>query len=341
MATNEQSQIKPILRKLTLADELRSEPPKAKYPAGRIKHVIDIMRVEMNGVLRVNLWFLLFMLPLLAGLIWLMPYMVSEVTQEFNFMGGVGIGYPGTSDSFTDGTLAVYDVYKTCLWIFAGCLLLAGVGIAGLLNCCKKLMWGEKLSATRDFFYGIKKYALKTLLFVAVSALVMMGVGYLVFWQLGAAATGTAEWWGWVIVALVALVGFLLLSVNMILLPMIPVYNLPLKDLIKNSAILSSQLIIFQVLVQVVCVAPIVIVLVSGFLSMIVYMLMIMFGFCFVGLCMTAYAQMAFDNITTPLYLAQQAALKKEEEKKVSSAPKKSGGTKDAPRPSYKKKGKK
>jgi hypothetical protein len=97
---------------------------------------------------------------------------------------------------------------------------------------------------------------------------------------------------------------------------MICTYKLGLDKQCKNALILDSQLLLFSIIILLISVMPLVIVMLLPSMALVVYMLMFMFGFVFLGLVFTAFGQMAFDNITTPLYQASIMPEKKPASKK-------------------------
>lgn len=311
MADNQKNVIKPILRKLALAPELRDEPPKGAYPGGRIKQTFAVFRAEMNSIMRVNIWFILYTLPLIALLIYVMPLMVNNMLQKFNFMGNIGVGYPGTSDSITDAALALYGVYKNVLWLLVPCLVVMSIGLSGLFNCCKKYMWGEKVSPTKDFYSGVKKFWWKYLAAMSVFSLILVAGGQTVLWHMSNIAVGNGDALSWIVTVIVCLVCLALLTVFGILLPMICTYDLSLLKLVKNALILDSQLILLSLMMLLFAALPVVLLLTVDILGFLIYMLMFMFGFAFYGLAFSGFGQLAFDNITTPLYNASVAPQKK------------------------------
>lgn len=320
MVNNEKSYIKPILKKLTLAPELRDEPSKGAYPGGRVRQIFAVFKAEMNSLMRVNMWFILYTIPLIALVIYFMPNMVNDVSLQFNFMGNIGIGYPGTSDSTVDGLLALYNVYKLMLWLAVPCLLIIAVGLSGLMNCCKKFMWGEKVKPTKDFYNGVKKYWWKYIAFTVVFALIIVAVGQTVLWHMGNMAADNAGAGSWIITIAVAVIGFLLLTVFCLLFPMICTYDISILNLFKNSLILDSQLLLFSVLMLIFGAIPLVLISTIEILGLLIYMLLFMFGFVFYGLAFTGFGQMAFDNITTPLYNASVTPVKKPPQKKINQS---------------------
>ena len=92
---NKKEELSPLYKKLSLGPEIRAEEPKGVYPKGRVKQVFAVMSGEMNSLMRVNAWFLLFAIPLFFVLYWCSNYFTSLATSKFDFMGNVGMAFPG------------------------------------------------------------------------------------------------------------------------------------------------------------------------------------------------------------------------------------------------------
>ena len=84
---NKKEELSPLYKKLSLGPEIRAEEPKGVYPKGRVKQVFAVMSGEMNSLMRVNAWFLLFAIPLFFVLYWCSNYFTSLATSKFDFMG--------------------------------------------------------------------------------------------------------------------------------------------------------------------------------------------------------------------------------------------------------------
>jgi hypothetical protein len=333
MAKNTTEEIDKLFQKLSLAPELRDEPEKGKYPKGRIKQVFDVFGAEMNNLMRVNIWFLLFAVPFFALLFWYAPYVKAQAIANFNFMGNIGIGYPGGSDAAVQGMIAVYTAYQKVLYLSVPCFLVLSLGVCGSLNCYKKFIWGEKVSVTKDFFRGVKKHWWKYLLVMLFDALVVLGAGSTLLYFLKLKQLGTLMAWHWVMVIGVFLVAYLLMYVNMTLLPTLCTLDLGFSGCVKNSLIFSVKLFVIGIILWTVSLLPVLFLFnTSSFVSVMLYMMMIMFGFTLYGLAYTSFAQLGIDNMLTPLYKLSITP----------DAPKKKDKTKaQIARPNYKKGGKK
>ena len=76
-------------------------------------------------------------------------------------------------------------------------------------------------------------------------------------------------------------------------------------------------MLLISVGIVLMCCAPVAILLLGGgnILTFLVYVLMVMFGFSFIILSMSALAQFSFDNVINPLYRETQVEIKKEARK--------------------------
>ena len=81
---NKKEELSPLYKKLSLGPEIRAEEPKGVYPKGRVKQVFAVMSGEMNSLMRVNAWFLLFAIPLFFVLYWCSNYFTSLATSKFD-----------------------------------------------------------------------------------------------------------------------------------------------------------------------------------------------------------------------------------------------------------------
>lgn len=303
--------------KLTLAPEQRDEPSKGAYPAGPFKQVFDVFRAEMNALMRVNMWFMLFLLPLLIVLFWYSRYEMLLTSAQFNFTGNIGVGYPGGGNDAVEGLVAVYTTLYKVIAIALPCVLVMSLGLAGAYNCLKKYMWGESVkSVTRVFFKGIKNYWYKFLAVGAVLTAMLAAGGYSVLNILIKTTLNQATAWDWIAVSAAGLFVLGLGGVTIILMPHIVSHNLPFSKQIKNSFILFYNSAIIGIPLWIATLVPIIFFIKNESMVMVVlYMLMLMFGFTILGLMHTSYAQTMFNNIMTPLY-------------ELSLNPKKKGGKK-------------
>lgn len=315
----QEGDVRSIFKKLTLAPEIREEEKKNEYPGGRWKQIIDTMKAEQSGLMKVSLWLILYLLPLIAVLVYAIPVMVDKVAASYNFMGNVGVGYPGTSDSIIEAKTAIYDTYAKLVLLVVPCGVFLAAGLAGAFNCAKKYLWGEKVLPTKDFYLGIKRHYFKFLALTLVSAALVCGVAEVTIWLQKCRLTGNNQAVAWILTVLSYIVALLLLTVNVFAMPSAVTYKISLKNTVKNAVILDSRLLLISVGIVLMCCVPVVILLLGGgsILTFLVYVLMVMFGFSFVILSISALAQFSFDNVINPLYRETQVEVKKEARKEL------------------------
>lgn len=107
------------------------------------------MSGEMNSLMRVNAWFLLFAIPLFFVLYWCSNYFTSLATSKFDFMGNVGMAFPGGADTLQQAQIAVYDAWQIVFYLLVPAITITFIGMAGAFNCLKAFMWGEKVEKSR------------------------------------------------------------------------------------------------------------------------------------------------------------------------------------------------
>lgn len=309
MAKSTKADIGLLYKKLALGPELRSEEPKGKYPKGSIKKVIEIFSAEMNGLMRVNAWFLLFAVPLFVVVYWYSSYVSSAAILGFNFMGNIGMGYPGGSDDAVKGLIAVYHAYQNVLYLVLPAMMIASIGFCGSFNCYKSYMWGEKVEkVTKFFFRGVKKNWWKYLIVITFDALIVLALGSMLLWFLELRALSAATAGHWVLLIFVFIAGLLILYVNMQLLPMMSELDVSFGKLIKNAIIFSIKMALFGLPLFIICLLPIGLFFVkSNFIGVMLGVVVLMFGFILYGLSFTAFSQVALDNVLTPLYMLSVA----------------------------------
>lgn len=316
---NKKEELSPLYKKLSLGPEIRAEEPKGVYPKGRVKQVFAVMSGEMNSLMRVNAWFLLFAIPLFFVLYWCSNYFTSLATSKFDFMGNVGMAFPGGADTLQQAQIAVYDAWQIVFYLLVPAITITFIGMAGAFNCLKAFMWGEKVEKiTKTFFKGVKKYWWKYLIVMLVDSLLVLALGSAFVFFLKLKVMGALNAGHWVMIIVVCLVEFLLLYVNMQLLPMIAEVDLPLLKQVKNSILFSVKLAPIGLPLFLVCLVPIALFFVkSSFFSIIWLVVMMMFGTTLYGLTFTAFSQWALDNVLTPLYMMTQQKPSSKKDKKA------------------------
>ena len=315
--------LSPLYKKLSLGPEIRGEEPKGPYPRGRVKQVFDVFRAESSPLMRNNCWFLLFALPFFFVVYWCTNYFAGLAVAGFDFMGNIGMAYPGGADTLVQAQLAVYDAYQFVLYLLVPAIIVTSIGMAGAFSVVKSFMWGEKIEkVTKPFFRGVKKFWWKYLIVMTVNALLVLALGSTVIYFLKLRAVGAVTGGHWAMLIFVCIAEFLLLYVNMQLLPLLAEVDLPFFKQVKDALIFSIKLAPIGLPLFLICLVPVALLFINNAAILIVIIvLLMMVGLILYGLIFTAFSQWALDSVLTPLYIMEEnknSAVKNKNKKKKS-----------------------
>ena len=315
--------LSPLYKKLSLGPEIRGEEPKGPYPRGRVKQVFDVFRAESSPLMRNNCLFLLFALPFFFVVYWCTNYFAGLAVSGFDFMGNIGMAYPGGADTLVQAQLAVYDAYQFVLYLLVPAIIVTSIGMAGAFSVIKSFMWGEKIEkVTKPFFRGVKKFWWKYLIVMTVNALLVLALGSTVIYFLKLRAVGAVTGGHWAMLIFVCIAEFLLLYVNMQLLPLLAEVDLPFFKQVKDALIFSIKLAPIGLPLFLICLVPVALLFINNAAILIVIIvLLMMVGLILYGLIFTAFSQWALDSVLTPLYIMEEnknSAVKNKNKKKKS-----------------------
>lgn len=315
--------LSPLYKKLSLGPEIRGEEPKGPYPRGRVKQVFDVFRAESSPLMRNNCWFLLFALPFFFVVYWCTNYFAGLAVSGFDFMGNIGMAYPGGADTLVQAQLAVYDAYQFVLYLLVPAIIVTSIGMAGAFSVIKSFMWGEKIEkVTKPFFRGVKKFWWKYLIVMTVNALLVLALGSTVIYFLKLRAVGAVTGGHWAMLIFVCIAEFLLLYVNMQLLPLLAEVDLPFFKQVKDALIFSIKLAPIGLPLFLICLVPVALLFINNAAILIVIIvLLMMVGLILYGLIFTAFSQWALDSVLTSLYIMEEnknSAVKNKNKKKKS-----------------------
>lgn len=293
----------PLISRLTVEKDRRQFEYEIKQ-GGHIKQFFAKYRMHSNALLKINLFFMVFALPLLLVLMLLPGYIERDILSAYNFTGNLGIGFPGNIDSIAAAQQELYLGYFKVVLAAACAVLIAGIGAAGLFYTTRNISWGVKLRPFRDFFKGIKLFFVPFFItFLVLSALVI-GEGYVILWHLALKAAGNATVWSYLAFFACIILSLFLLMVVINLLPMFSAYKLKYMDNVKNSVILALSLAPVGVFLALGSAFPAMLVMLSSSTGFFIYFIFLMFGGSFYGLMWTSYSHYASDMTINALYKA-------------------------------------
>ncbi len=297
-----------LLSNLFVDAEIRIEPEeKAKvvvaglqearvqkeYPERPTSRATAVLKGEYSSLIKSTFIFILATLPFILVLMVGAGYFTDfRFGDSFNFVGDLGIGYPGGGDSISQSVASLYwDVNLPIFLMCAGAGVIALVFMAGILYVAKRAYFQDFYKQyIKTFFLGIKKFGLQVFALGLFGILVGAGMGTSVFYILSEQALGTIVIGDYFVAVFAFLFGLPLLAVPMATMSLMVVYNLKLKDAIKDAIVLIANRPLSTLLVGGLSAVPLLCMLLEGFIAVVIFIVMAMVGFQLVALQWIAYA---------------------------------------------------
>ncbi len=322
-----------LIDRLTVAKDLGPADRDINYK-GRIRQVFSVIGKNFSGITGVNLLLIFFCLPIIGLLIIYLPIAEQNLIAKemLNFSGGIGIGY-GVVDQTARGIEIIYNTrIKFFAYFFIPCMMFAGIGFAGAYHCARNYLWGAKTKVIKHFFRGVARHWWKFL----ITFTFLGGVGASVACSLcyvlrDMAITGSANAGLWVWLVASCIIALLSLAYCILAMPTYVQYNFTFGQNIKNTLLLSPQVILPTLFILVAVGAPLALFSVK-FLGYLLAMFFAIFGLVMYVLFDLAYGQYVNDNFVQAVYEAQEAQKKKEkakEQKRQNVAKKKAKQTRN------------
>ena len=245
-------------------------------PDTRVKLFFEMLRIHFSGLCAVNLFYLIFCIP---AVLWSLANLSVLMAAESDI-------------SSVWGNLMMYLVGMV------PCLTIAGAGAPGLMYVCRNWARDQHAFLVSDFKEQVKanwKQGLVLGLINGVSLLVSY-VGVMYYSQMAQGG------FLWVIPeALVVMMLALWWMINMLIFPMMVTYDMNLKTLIRNSALIAAARLPWSVLFLLgAFLVPVAIAVFVpyGYLAMILVYLVV--GFALTGFIYASYAMSCFDRLLNP-----------------------------------------
>lgn len=307
---------------LTLKEDLA--PKSETAHGGRLRRMNSVIKENTGRVFSLNILAILFLMPLIGILIIWMPMAEDKLVASMNFSAGLGIGY-GAVDQTLEGIAAIYNLRQLyILCSLAPGLAIFGVGVAGAMQVIRNLMWGVEIKSFKDmlkhFGRGIARHWYKCVPLFLIGGLIGTSGAYAlieVLKRIALYGSAGAGYWAWTVISFIVL--FLFITFLIYCLPMSVCYKFKAKDLIKNSLILDTVLILPGVVVSAfLCGIPL-IMLAGNIVRYIIYGFYLLIGTSLWLLIITAYGQYACEGFINRLYEfnEEQENKKSEQERKM------------------------
>ena len=293
-----------LLMKLTVEKDQRTNTGEVEQHS--VKHATSVisdnlrrmflMNIVYAGIFALPFLFCVFVWPMLAE-----NYYFSNA--DYNFIGHIGIGYPGVVTTMAEGYKVLFEHYfKLYIPVLSASIVPMVFGLSGLFHCLRGYMWGENVRPVKSFFRGIKKLW-KTFLIVAIAfGLFMCGVLYGAAWHVGLLKTDGATGGSWTLFIFLILFTWVAVTLLEILLPMFACYRFKLKDALKNTSILALIVWPTALFTSAFTMGVFLLSLLNTAFAFIIGVLLLLIGFTFLGSIWMSSAQKTFGNFIRPLY---------------------------------------
>ena len=296
---------------------------RSTLPTNRWSLFWDIFKGRFGKLVLVNLIMVVTILPLAALIVWRMLALGVEGTVG-PYGAGLGVGYPILPElvGYAEMSMFQADLLFFALFIPAGAI--AALGISGGMYIIRNLIWTEGIFVANDFLRGIRRNYWNVFEAVFVFTLILFiarTMGNLSDWLVALGVNG-AGWliaskvMGYIFVALAVLICFWMISLGIS-------YKQGPWALFRNAVVMTIGTFPQTVFFAALATFPVFItIFTTGFFSIIMLLILILFGVSYALLVWLDYSQWAFDRFINPnMGIATGRGLYNKEKGKESAAP--------------------
>ena len=296
---------------------------RSTLPTNRWSLFWDIFKGRFGKLVLVNLIMVVTILPLAALIVWRMLALGVEGTVG-PYGAGLGVGYPILPElvGYAEMSMFQADLLFFALFIPAGAI--AALGISGGGYIIRNLIWTEGIFVTNDFLRGIRRNYWNVFEAVFVFTLILFiarTMGNLSDWLVALGVNG-AGWliaskvMGYIFVALAILICFWMISLGIS-------YKQGPWALFRNAVVMTIGTFPQTVFFAALATFPVFItIFTTGFFSIIMLLILILFGVSYALLVWLDYSQWAFDRFINPnMGIATGRGLYNKEKGKETAAP--------------------
>ncbi len=279
-------------QKIVVAGLAEARPVK-EYPDTYFGRAAAVMRGEIAMLFKSALYFLIFAAPFLVIFAWFAGYFENlTMSGEYNFMGDIGIGFPGGGDSISESVASLFlNVKMPVVAMYGTCFLFGSLGLAGLFYCAKRSYYQDYYkNFSRQFWYGFAKYWWKFLVCGLVMVVVALCMVESILYLMQQQTLGTAGAGAYCAVVFSWVIGAPVLCVPMVMMGLFTSYDLTFAQCFKNAIVIIANNFVMVPLVGVISAAPLALCAVNTMLGIVITIVMMLFGCTFTALCWIALA---------------------------------------------------
>jgi len=300
--TDAQVKVEPEEEFKVLVAGLTEAHPKKNYPENAYSKAFAVVKGEFQTLLKASLFFLAFTVPFIVMLAWFAGYYENLVlANAYNFMGDIGIGFPGGGDSIGQAVASLYwDVKEPVACIVAASIIFASIGLGGQFYCAKRSYYQDFYKKTvKTYWMGFAKYWWKYLLVSLFAVLIGLAMATSLLNVLSKQSIDAATAGDYCGVVFSFLFGCPLLLIPFVMLGLMVSYDLTFGQALKNSIVIIVNMPVTTILTAIVCLAPALICIMGMVVSIIVYIVMAVIGFNMAALVCIALADRGMKICST------------------------------------------
>lgn len=324
MAKGEKKKRKGIVHRMMFGNEDRPDVTPEQLNVSKWTMFKQLFFGRFGTMVLLNFLTLFFALPAVAVI--LLFYLNSSVAAGYlPYSSNIGIGYPVVTNAVQLGLLNdfSYGIYEYL--ILVPCIAIFALGVAGNLYVIRKLIWNEPTRTIKDFFRGIKKCWLSSLImgfmFGLALLLVRFSLGYFDAFELSVAYKALT-----ITVAIILLV-FMIMFTSFFM-TQNAAFKMRPTVLIRNSVLFVFGAFLQSIIFIGIGLIPVYLVFIPGItiLLIIIYVFLgISFSTLVISLfCHYCYEKFLYDKITdkpSAVYTKRENDLQSEPEKAKKKQP--------------------
>ena len=279
-------------QKVLVAGLAEARPVK-EYPDSFMSRAAAVMRGEFSTLFKATLFFLIFTIPFIVVFAWFSGYFENlMIGGTYNFMGDIGIGFPGGGDSIAVSVGSLYrDVKMPLMAMYGACFLFGSLGLSGLFYCAKRSFYQDYYKNwARTYWMGFAQYWWKYLLAGLMMVVVALGMVESLMFLLEQQALGTAGAGAYCAVVFSFLIGAPLLLLPVVMMGLFTSYELTFAQCFKNAIVIIANNLLSVPAAALLSALPLGLCAVNNLLGIIIYIAMALVGTTFMSLCWIAVA---------------------------------------------------
>ncbi|MBR5192418.1 MAG: hypothetical protein IKW33_03305 [Clostridia bacterium] len=281
--------------RLVLGAEKSEGYARASLPSNRWELFWDILKGSFWRLVLINLLIVLFLIPLFALLI-LHKIALSGMGAMGPFNQVFGVGYQGVPNMNGFAEQISFNATTSSLLFLPLTAFFVSISLAGGAYIMRNIVWTEGIFVANDFWRGIKENYLKMLMISLVYSLVFyistIILGFIS--QMSALQGGSVLLTICEIIVYLVMILYTIMSLHMV--TMTVTYELPIKALFRNSAIITIGLAPQNLFFLFLGSLPFLIMGLGEFFEGIGYVILVLISFSLFLLVWTNYSQWVYDK---------------------------------------------